>query len=127
MVNLSYKILSFLVLAIVAIHAIVPHTHHSDLSGDEHTIQHQEASSVFDYIILAFHNEQQGGELEEFVNGDSDELFEGSNMQTITILYALFIPSAEQKIKISYIVNDIPIRDNLFTTSYTLRGPPSKS
>ena len=63
------KILSFLAITIIIAHTVIPHIHHSEISEKEHIYQHQQAKTIFDYIALAFHSEQQGGGFEEFVQG----------------------------------------------------------
>lgn len=125
--NLTSKIVSFLAITIIIAHAVIPHVHHSEISEKEHVVQHQEAETIFDYIALAFHSEQQDGALEQFVQDNDNITFDNISIPHLAILHAVFIPLNEKGKITSFIVNDIPIRNNLFTENLSLRGPPIKS
>ena len=125
--KLVSKILSFLAISIIIAHAIIPHAHHSDVPEGEHAVVHQQAETIFDYVALAFHIEQQDGALEQFVQDNDNITFDNISIPHIAILYAVFAPSNKHQETTSHIVNNIPLRNNLFTDSFGLRGPPLKS
>ena len=125
--NLASKILSFLAISIIIAHGTIPHTHHSEVSEGEHILAHQQAETIFDYVSLVFHIEQQDGALEQFVQDNDNITFDNISIPHIAILYAVFVPSNKHQETTSHIVNNVPLRNNLFTNSFSLRGPPLKS
>lgn len=52
--------------AILLMHSILPHEHHSELDENQHVEDHETASSLLDYIKLAFHLDPGQNHLEEF-------------------------------------------------------------
>lgn len=47
-------------------HNLSPHLHHSEMTEEEHRLQHEEASSWLDWLLLSFHDDLGGGHLECF-------------------------------------------------------------
>lgn len=56
----------FISVSVLLLHNLTPHMHHSELSDEEHSLQHEEASSWFDWLMLGFHDDLGGGHLECF-------------------------------------------------------------
>ena len=52
--------------AILLLHSILPHKHHTELNALEHVTQHESATSLLDFIKLAFHLDQGEDHLENF-------------------------------------------------------------
>ena len=125
--RLASKILSFLAITVIIAHTVVPHTHHSKLADEEHIVQHQQAKTILDYVALGFHFEQQGGELEEFVQDSNDNITFNNSAITLTATLYAVLTIEKQKKTTSYIANNVPLRNKLFTDSFGLRGPPLKS
>lgn len=42
-------------MSIVLMHNIIAHDHHNDIELDDHIEQHNEASSILDFLLLGFH------------------------------------------------------------------------
>ena len=40
--------------SIVFLHAIIPHSHHADMTQEQHQYSHQEANGLLDYFGLGF-------------------------------------------------------------------------
>lgn len=111
---------------IVLLHSIIPHSHHSELTHEEHHRQHENASSILDFISLAFHLDHEDGQLEEFVQGndiDIDQLFPVS---TFTATIQLEIVVWPQDL-ILYNSLDVIYTDRSILSSKGLRAPPSLS
>jgi len=121
------KILSFLAITIIIAHTVIPHIHHSEISEKEHIYQHQQAKTIFDYIALAFHSEQQGGGFEEFVQGQYYPGFDSVQVSSVAIIFTAFSLSDKEPQTEEFIISNIPIRNNLYPENLKLRGPPLKS
>jgi hypothetical protein len=52
--------------AVIVLHSVLPHSHASDLSIEEHTIIHGETEGVLDWVQLLLHDYEQLAE--SFVN-----------------------------------------------------------
>lgn len=72
--KMSGKIAMILAGVILLLHSFLPHNHHNEISEEEHLEVHEEASSVIDYILLAFHNNPGKNHLEEFKNSQQYQL-----------------------------------------------------
>lgn len=60
----------FIATSLVLLHSIIPHSHHSELTEEENLKQHETASSIIDYLSLAFHLDHEDGQLEDFIPGN---------------------------------------------------------
>ena len=70
----SGKIAMILAGVILLLHSFLPHHHHNEISEAEHVEVHEEARTVIDYILLAFHNNPGENHLEEFKNAQQYQL-----------------------------------------------------
>lgn len=70
----SGKIAMILAGVILLLHSFLPHNHHNEISEEEHLEVHEEASSILDYILLAFHNNPGKNHLEEFKSSQQYQL-----------------------------------------------------
>ena len=64
--NVIRNISVFVAGIILLLHTLLPHEHHSELNEKEHFEQHESASSLLDFIKLAFHMDQGDGHLEKY-------------------------------------------------------------
>jgi len=111
---------------ILLIHSIVPHQHHAELTDAEHSEQHTEASSFFDYIALSFHFDHPDGQLEEFTTAqtDANEVDQLTQIAEIPSSFGgpvLHINSEEQNHFCTYQVDN----QEVSTSAHSLRGPPA--
>lgn len=58
----------FVAVAILLLHSFLPHSHHDELSEEEHIEVHEEAVTLLDFIRLAFHIDPGKNHLEDFKN-----------------------------------------------------------
>lgn len=66
---LARNMMLFIATTIVLLHSIIPHSHHSELSAEQHLQEHENASSILDYLSLAFHLDHEDGQFEDFTPG----------------------------------------------------------
>ncbi len=72
------KIFMFLAVCILMLHTVIPHDHHEDMSEftRTHVIEHESATSWFDYINLAFHFSPAKNHLEDFEKSNQNFSFD---------------------------------------------------
>lgn len=51
---------------LLLMHNLTPHIHHSEMTEDQHMIHHEEASTLYDWLMLSFHDDLGSGHLECF-------------------------------------------------------------
>ncbi len=61
----------FLAISILLMHSTMPHEHHSELSAQEHAIEHSQAETLIDLLQLAFHLSPSENHLEDFQKANS--------------------------------------------------------
>ena len=47
-------------------HNLTPHVHHSEMTEDQHMVHHEEARTLYDWLMLSFHDDLGSGHLECF-------------------------------------------------------------
>lgn len=52
--------------SILLMHSILPHEHHSELDEEQHVVAHETATSLLDFIKLAFHVDLGEDHLERY-------------------------------------------------------------
>lgn len=117
---------------IVLAHALIPHHHHSDIAGQDNIEEHNDASSIFDLLALAFHFEQYDGQMEIFVPG-SQLHAENADIKIVSLdqdiefffsaVEIIDIPETSSGSEIGYIPLSYAKPD---PGSSGYRGPPSK-
>ena len=115
----------FVATIIVLLHSIVAHSHESDLSESAHISEHQEASSILEFIALGFHGDHLDGQL-EFFTGSSEISIERQDLIHFSPNFCavLTVQGWGREIELSSSV-DFIVRDNLQPRTSSLRGPPS--
>ncbi|MEQ9299522.1 MAG: hypothetical protein RIF33_13195 [Cyclobacteriaceae bacterium] len=58
--------------ALLLFHSLLPHAHHSELNEEQHFEEHEMASSLFDYLQLAFHFDPGQNHLEDYQTAGYD-------------------------------------------------------
>jgi len=66
----------FLAVSILMLHTFMPHDHHEDVDEISHVIEHETASSFFDFIGLAFHFSPSENHLQDFEKSSKDYSFD---------------------------------------------------
>lgn len=98
----------FVSVSILLAHNMTPHLHHAELSEEEHTRQHEEASSLLDWLMLGFHDDLGGGHLECFSHVKKIQL---TPKWSCAIPLDFLIPNAFFTLLIQEISDDSP-KDN---------------
>lgn len=119
----------FVATALVLLHSIVPHVHHSDLTSSQDKHMHEEASSIMDFLALAFHLDHSDGNLENYVNSASscdlelDQIILDLPSEIFNIELSS-IPIDSERSHFCFIYNE---RGHSCSSPPELRGPPSLS
>lgn len=56
------------------LHNLTPHVHHTEMSEEHHISQHEEARTLYDWLMLSFHDDLGGGHLECFAHLEKIQL-----------------------------------------------------
>ena len=111
--------------AILLLHSLLPHAHHSQLNDEQHLEEQQSASSIFDYIQLAFHFDQGENHLEEYqTSGDDISFF--SPFLVAVIEWSIVIPIVEDPNRY-YGPDQSDLRVRHPYSHLSFRGPPQLS
>jgi len=123
----QFIVQSFAILVLL-IHSIVPHQHHAELSGAAHQKQHAEASSILDYIALSFHFDHPDGQLEEYTvaQGDIHEVDQFTQIGDLPSAVVDLVFQVETESENHFYTAQVE-RQNISTSTHSLRGPPSLS
>ncbi|MFY0652279.1 MAG: hypothetical protein JXQ96_09615 [Cyclobacteriaceae bacterium] len=115
------KISLILAGAILLLHTVLPHEHHSELDEAEHVTQHETATGWLDFIMLAFHLDQGEGHLEKYQVPSSNILFHTLPSEALVFQFTPFI-----LIKTSFPVSS-PVESfysRFLSSQLRFRGPP---
>lgn len=105
--------------ALLLLHSLVAHKHHSELDEATHVVQHEEADDLYDYLQLIFHIDMGGDHLKDYKNVNftfiSPDFFDSSILE---ITYYLI---QSDQFQVEFILdNSIPRICGL-----QFRGPPT--
>ena len=106
-------------------HLIIPHVHHGEITYEEHTISHEEAKSVIDYIRLAFH-QNSNSSFDNYTFSENSQLI-NSHFNNPDILANSTFTKKDvfSRVTILYFSFQFQIGKSPIPISYTLRGPPA--
>lgn len=113
----------YLATIIVLLHSFVPHHHHSELITEDHIEEHEEASSLVDFLALAFHFEQHDGQLEKYDSGTEFQLDDIEAIQYFIPSHFEFTAPTQAKVILVTGNQSVPLSNIISCTE--LRGPPS--
>ena len=68
---------------VVVLHTIISHEHHSEMSSEAHWSAHQQASSLFDNVVLTLHMDAGSGHLEAYLDIDLDGVIANCEFKSI--------------------------------------------
>lgn len=118
------NILIGVAISILMLHAVLPHKHHKELDGVEHSVEHHQAKSLIDFINLAFHLSPSENHLEDFEKSKSAELsvvfVVDSPSLALNSNWSLSSLNETQVVKIG----DVRLS---FLSDHQFRGPPHNS
>ncbi|GEM_PF-948540 len=115
-------ILIVLAAMLLLLHTLLPHEHHSELDAIEHFQAHQQASSIFDYLRLAFHFSPGQNHLEDYQTSGYD----------LSLISPFILINTDQPVVLmtsETLVKNIPpylseLRIKYLHPSLSFRGPP---
>lgn len=106
--------------SILLLHSFMPHQHHSEISEERHSLEHKDADSILDYLLLAFHANLGENHLEEYQKASS--------------IASCFVPSdqlmlelrADWVVEVDAVYADVEpaIHHLLLINQRRFRGPP---
>lgn len=107
--------------AILMLHMVLPHEHHSKMEGSVHQLEHKEARSLLDFFRLAFHLEEGDGNLEKIQLNGKLQLSFNSLAQLIINFEPKLVEIAPHPF---HVFQEKPL-SNHFISSIRFRGPPT--
>ena len=118
--RMSGKIGMFLAISILMMHSVLPHQHHNQIPDERHSIEHAEANSILDYILLAFHVNPGENHLEEFEKASSISLL----FLAVEISECQFIEQPVVVIQSNRVETDHILLQQFLSRQLSFRGPP---
>lgn len=116
----------------MVMHTLVPHQHHDDLSYEDNLIEHNSATSILDYLELAFHADLGEGHLEHLDSANGPELNQVLNTKVLVpimnwhpILAPRLIEPNVEYVRVFTDNHRIP--KDVSIQAPVLRGPPAFS
>ncbi|MEQ8711839.1 MAG: hypothetical protein RIC80_02420 [Cyclobacteriaceae bacterium] len=103
-------------------HSMLPHAHHSELNEEQHFQEHEMASSLFDYLQLAFHFDPGQNHLEDYQTAGFDLTFIPQYL-ILVIESALVIEQPEDDNQ-NFLPYQPDLRIRYLHRSLSFRGPP---
>lgn len=107
----SIRLVFVLSVSFLLMHNLTPHVHHSEMSEEQHIFQHEEAKTLYDWLMLSFHDDLGGGHLECFsqlekieLNPARDFVIPSDFLLSIPLVDASFIQSDQ----------DVCLKDHFF-------------
>lgn len=114
------KVAMFIAISILMLHTILPHQHHDQIPDDRHAFEHEQADSLLDYILLAFHANPGENHLEEFEKASSATfIFLAAELGSFEFQY--INAEKDQPVWVEYETTLIP---QFFYKQISFRGPP---
>jgi hypothetical protein len=109
----------------VLIHNTLPHQHHSEMEDMEHSIEHQAASNVLEYLQLAFHLDMGGDHLENFEKTTEVTLSAPMIAHLTYLIPDLALLPEQSSTNAYYLVSDWHSPTEYFWNETSFRGPPT--
>ena len=112
---------------IVLLHSMIAHSHHAEISENQHIEQHQKADTLFDFILLGFHVDHGDGHLEDMTPGDSLDISQDDFISCFALI-ATHFHLVEFDVNQEYdIEKDWSLPNSIHSGPDQLRGPPTLS
>lgn len=108
--------------AILMLHTVLPHEHHSELKATEHEVQHETAHSLLDFLKLAFHMDQGEGHLEDYKT--SSTVYFHFDAVVSAVIVPSFEPVLSYSLSTPQYTTQTKIPPRYFCSSLRFRGPP---
>lgn len=111
--------------AVIVLHSVLPHSHASELSAEEHVLVHEEAEGVLGLIQLLLHDYEQLAE--SFVTRDTTVEFAIPEFVALLPLAALFtdlIPLNDEVHKLPLPIDDVRLAQLGHVNAWGVRPPP---
>lgn len=126
--KLMRYLLMYVAATLMLAHSLVPHFHVQQNSSETHVEQHEDASSLLDYLTLAFHHEQYDGQLEIYVASDATEVNFDLDQSIITSDFDFVSPNTTSSTEVpakKYGDHSLFASSEAAIQTYSLRGPPN--
>ncbi len=125
--KLAGKILMFIAVAILLLHAFLPHSHHEELSEEElteaeHVEAHEGAATILDFIRLAFHLNSGSNYLEDYKNTQQYQAQFFVESSEVAIEFEVVVLEESPKSKTTYLSN---FQTRFRHKGLSFRGPPA--
>lgn len=107
---------------ILLMHSVLPHEHHTELNDNQNIQAHERATSLLDFIKLAFHIDLGQDHLEKYKAASQEQVTFDSYVSEIPdfSLETVYFENESQKF--------LAYKNNLYSKYYSrhhsLRGPP---
>lgn len=111
--------------ALLLLHSLLPHAHHTQLNDEQHIEEQQTASSILDYLQLAFHFNPGENHLEEYQTAGEDSLFTTPFLVAI-IEWSFVAPLLEDDTD-AFRPDQSEVKDQYLYRYLSFRGPPQQS
>jgi hypothetical protein len=111
--------------ALLLLHSLLPHAHHSQLNNEQHIEEQQTATSLFDYLQLAFHFNPGENHLEEYQTA-GDELLSISPFLVAVIEFSFLAPLLDD-FNDDFYPEQSDIKGQYLYRHLSFRGPPQLS
>lgn len=108
--------------AILLLHSLLPHEHHRDLDDEEHVVRHEMATSLVDFIKLAFHLDQGEDHLENFKVTEQFQL--SLDQYVLAQAYFTFAPKLIESQHIIFPTFQATNYSRYLSLPLRFRGPP---
>lgn len=119
------KISIILAGSILLMHSILPHEHHSELDVNQHVEEHETATSLLDFIKLAFHVDLGQDHLESYKVDQQEQVT--FHLIASPILEFSFEAPCTQAQPQKFIPFEDKLHSRDFPQHLRLRGPPQKA
>ena len=107
--------------AILLLHTVLPHEHHSELNEVEHVAQHESAKGLLDFIKMAFHMDQGEGRLEKYQVSGINFLFPAILAEKLSVIFQPVV-LFEKSFPIS--LSEEHFHSRFLSSHLRFRGPP---
>ena len=116
------KILVTIAGILLLLHTLFPHAHHGQLNGEQQLIEQSTASTLYDFLQLAFHFNPGEHHLEEFQPSDDDVIVHLPFL--MALLQWAFIAPIEERQDDPVPAADLVVNDYCSYHQLSFRGPP---
>jgi hypothetical protein len=111
--------------AVIVLHSVLPHSHSSELSAEEHVLVHEESEGVLGLIELLLHDYEQLAET--FVTRESAVEFSLPTFVAVVPLVALYadlIPLDDAVAQLPLPIDDMRLAQLGHVRAWGVRPPP---